>query len=62
MMDNTDDELNTDNDFKKLINDEYLEKVATTIENKLSIGIIEKRRSYFMKMQVYFIHRKGTTS
>ena len=45
--DSSDEKLDTNNDLKNLIWPNYLEKPVTTIENKMSIGMIEKRHKYF---------------
>ena len=45
--DSSDEKLDTNNDLKNHIQPYYLEKPVTTIENKMSIGMIEKRHKYF---------------
>ena len=42
-----DEKFDVDSTLKREIFDDQLEKVIFTIENKLSIGIIEKRQKYF---------------
>ena len=39
-----DEVFDADNSLKQQIESEQLEKIVTTIENKLSIGMIEKRQ------------------